>query len=264
MTKPIDRIFHMPFGSVGRLPMFPNTAAVLGTVRGISACAPNRVLLVNAVPGHIHPVIECGDSFDREARRLRRAVDPHVRGDVEPPFQRAVTSIGHLQTLVRYVFEQQPAHGLAIDPALWPGSSFQDLAGARHLPALGSALTRWLPRLDLADVYAIVGLPRLYDAVSIAACVDPRVHPRAPGATCARAAFVQLTSRLDFSEQAIREALSISRRSVSRLRQMPTPEPIVTAARTRIALEDFVVAARQRQALERMIAEIAARKRRQG
>jgi len=154
------------------------------------------------------------------------------------------------------VLEQPTKHGLPGHPALWPGSCFPDLVGARRLPGLSLRLrlSEALPRFRLRSAYAHVGLApaplqpldddtqrglgirRLVDAASAALAADPALIGNTDPVVGTRITVAQLASAWPTSELAW--ALDITPQAARRLRTRAAPDGAVEAVRLRLALEE--------------------------
>lgn len=109
-------------------------------------------MLFCIVDDHLHVVLLCeAQQAGVLSRELLLALRPLTGPNLAPAFVRPVEGRGHLEWLVRYVLEQPTKHGLPGHPALWPGSCFPDLVGARRLPGLSLRLrlSEALPRFRL-------------------------------------------------------------------------------------------------------------------
>ena len=125
-------------------------------------CARHAPLFC-ASDDHLHAVVLVDRGrAGRLAAWLSHSLRDTLGARLQPARIRPVEGRRHLHNLVRYVLDQTDHHELstACHPALWPGSSFQDLVGARLLRGFDSTLLREaLPRVRLAEVFAAVRLP---------------------------------------------------------------------------------------------------------
>jgi hypothetical protein len=139
------------------------------------------------VDDHVHVVFASDRPrlYERGLVRVLRHLLPER--PLLPPHLRSVESRTHHERLLAYLLRQPEKHGLATPPALWEGSCFLDLVGARLLPRyeLGS-LRRALPRARLRQLMGHVGLP----ARRVEPAGDDLVHAAGPAGIARLAAGV--------------------------------------------------------------------------
>lgn len=156
------RLFHLTLAVCGRLVLSRGEAERRRLVREIVRLGGDRLLLFCLVDEHLHAVLgglRIG-YLGRDLRRLLLRLQPGI--ELARPHIQLVDSRAYLRRLVDYVLRQPAKHGLSDHPALWTGSCFQDLAGARLLPGFDPGLlARELPRFRLREVFATVGLAPL-------------------------------------------------------------------------------------------------------
>jgi REP element-mobilizing transposase RayT len=138
-------IWHLTYASDGRNPLFPDEVACRKAVRVLGRVAGTSTVLFSIVDDHLHLVLWC----DRQRRgRLARALVQALRQVAPVPVEsarvRAVENRSHMKWLVDYVLSQTIHHGIPSHPALWSGSCFPDLIGARQVPGLDLQLRRAL------------------------------------------------------------------------------------------------------------------------
>ncbi len=112
------------------------------------------------------------DRIGRLRRNLSLALGAASSEPLDPSWARPLASRAHLQSTFEYQLTQVDHHGLPAHPALWSGSVFQDLIGARLLDGLQLKLPEALPRYRVRDALSAVGLPRLTMAGA-----EPRFEP---------------------------------------------------------------------------------------
>lgn len=251
--------YHLTLASDGRRPLFPDEASRRGALRALARIAGRELTLFNLIDEHLHAVV---DSNRRRAGRLAqamfKALSPIVAVRLEPARVRHVESRRHLEHLVRYVLMQGPHHGLPHHPALWSGSCFQDLVGARLIEGLRLQVGRLLPRFRLREVLAMVGLARmpiepasndaifragvvrLAEAAATAAAVGPGLHGKSAGVMRAKKVSAQIGMAAGFSTVDLARALGVSARTVRRLSRAEASEPLARAIRVRLTLESAV------------------------
>ena len=151
-------LWHLTFASSGRHVLFTSEAQVLEGVHAVARGATNRVVLFCIVDDHVHVVVHT-DAPGWLATGLLRALRAVAETQLTPAFVRAVEDRGHLEWLAsRYILTQSGKHGLPGSPALWSGSCFLDLVGARRVAGLGLQLATVLPRYRLRQAFTAVGL----------------------------------------------------------------------------------------------------------
>lgn len=163
-----------------------------------------------------------------------------------------------MRWLVRYLLTQPEKHGLDTHPALWTGSCFADIIGARTLPGLQLQLGNALPRFRARSAYEAVGLPAtaiapatnaeirvlgasgLTAAAAAAVAVDALLRGNQPAVASARRVAVRLATKAGISAEEVAWALGVSTRAVRRLRGQAVEEAAAATVRRRVALERFV------------------------
>ncbi len=243
---------HITLVVRGRNTYARNLAERRATVRTLARIGGRALLLFNVVDDHIH-VVARHETPRRLARDLRSALKA-TRPDLvlKPPHLEHIDSRAYLRSLVRYVFQQSAKDGLGAD-ALWEGSSFLDLCGARRVPGIHpQPLLEELPRLRLREVLPLVGLPatpllpgevaglgarRLREVAATVCCTDPDLGGRTLHAVRARRLAVELASeaRLPLATLGLPSAPSTLRR----LRADGANRLDLHSARLRLALEDL-------------------------
>lgn len=255
--------WHITLASRGRVTLFPTEARLRAAVGKLATVSGTAVLLFDIVDDHLHEVAEAESqaAANQLSRRMQLSLGSvaEVRffgRDVAP-----VESRAHLKGLVRYLLTQPQRHGLPVHPALWSGSSFLDLAGARWLPDLRPRLKQALPRLGWTDLLEILGLPAdplspLTDA-QLAACgveqiaaasssainVAPEMNGADRATTLARRCAVSLGRHAGYRRADVARVMGWSLRSLTRYAAVPPPEEALTAVRRRLALEQLVARA---------------------
>jgi hypothetical protein len=151
----------LTIASDGRQVLFPSEEARRAAVRVLARVVGPAALLFRVVDDHLHVVV----GWERArvgwlSRALVLGLRPLAAAPVEGARVRPVESRAHLESLVGYVLSQTSHHGLAEHPALWTGSCFRDLVGARWLPPLAGRerLSAHLPRLPPSALQRAVGL----------------------------------------------------------------------------------------------------------
>jgi len=196
-------------------------------------------------------------------RVLRKvAAVPVQRPDVKPVKTRA-----HLRWLVKYLLEQVIHHNIDVHPALWSGSCFQDLVGARMVDGLQLCTFEALPRLALAEVCKRVGVTkvqiapasdqqirragpfRLVSAVSSVLALDLQLKGKTRPVVLGRRTVVKIAQLVGMNLMEVAWALCITDRAVRKISKLPVEQSIVRAARIRLSLEDVVAAPKESTSL---------------
>ncbi len=248
--------WHLTFASDGRAALFPGEAPRRLVVQTLARVAGDQLLLFCIVDDHVHVVLLCSDDrVGRLARALLLALRPLAGPVLEPAHVRAVEGRGHLQWLVRYCLRQPIKHRLGVHPALWSGSCFSDLVGARVVEGLAPPLREALPRLRQRDLFDAVGLARerlepldddalravpatdLVDAAAFAVAAPPGLADNRPATVAARRAACQLGQLAGYTSPQLARALAVQTNAVSRLRRAPVDDRIHRAVRLLLALQ---------------------------
>ncbi|MBT3220370.1 MAG: hypothetical protein HN348_14890 [Proteobacteria bacterium] len=248
--------WHITWSEEGRPTLFVSEADKRMAVRVLARVAGQTAVLFCAVDDHLHVVT--GGSREQAGRlgsAIGQALNYRLSHHLAPARFWEVNGRFHLKTLIRYVLDQTSHHKLqgVEHPALWTGSNFQDLIGARCLPGLDVALLQQhLPRLRSEEVFFAVGLqefgPASDDALSecglgalvkagaAALAAPPDLPGRRLICVQARAAVAQLAHRIGYQSLQLADALQVTRRSAQRMRQFPVPPQLVKAIRMQVAL----------------------------
>lgn len=247
---------HVTIATAERTVLCSTPDALLEATRIAARVGGPDVLLSCVVDEHVHAVV----SLDRAragpwARRLARALGTRVPVELAPARFKRVEGRSHLRWLVDYVLQQPQKHGLqnAGSAALWPGSCFVDLVGARILDGFDPrGLAGALPRLRRDDLYAAVGLepveplddealraegPRRIGDAAAAAVGLPRLEGSSRPVVRARRAAGRLCRALGFPDTQIAFGLRCPEGTASRLTRLAPPDPLLDRAiRLQLAL----------------------------
>ncbi len=262
----MERLWHLTLVATGRGTIFRTEEGLRCAVRTLAETAGARMLLFSIVDDHVHVVVCCDR---KQAGRIARSISLALRPTTDVPIRRgtdvrSIESRSHLQSLVRYHLTQLPHHGVSADPALWTGSCFQDLIGARRVGVLGLSLHTFLPRFRIEEAMAVVGLPtaplvpaadrlvralgaaRLVAAAGAALAVGPSLAGRGSPLVTARAAASQLAATAGISTIDLADAMGTRLRNVQRGTQAEVEDGVLLAVRLRMALEQAVEEARSK------------------
>jgi len=253
-------MWHLTFEAKGRETFFRTEESLRAAVRALAAVAGEKTVLFCIVDDHVHLVVRCdrtaaGRLAQSISVSLQRLTDVGIKAGT---YIGPVESRAHLFRLVGYLLTQPPHHGLSVHPALWTGSCFQDLVGARVVGILGQPLASFFPRFQLSSVMETVGLGsrlpapaddgsvraagavRLAAAACAALSVGPPLVGRSDLVVRARTACAVLTSRTGMATRETASALHLTMRATQRLALSAPDEQVLLAIRRRLALEDAV------------------------
>lgn len=248
---------HLTFSSVGRLVLFPDEARRRLAVRAVVRIAADRLVLFCVVDDHTHVVIVCEVGRERTvAGAIVRGLRALAAAPIASPHVQVVERRAHLSWLVPYSIDQTEHHGIEGHPALWSGSCFQDLVGARVIGATDARIRTALPRLSRSDFFRMAGLPelspaadelvrrvgaaRIVDASAAAVAADPSMRGIRADVVRARRASAQLGTSVGLSSAEMAWALGITARGVRKLAHEPCDAGAVSAARMQIAIAHAV------------------------
>ncbi|MCA9523984.1 MAG: hypothetical protein KC609_23605 [Myxococcales bacterium] len=153
-----SEFYHLTTSSAGRLTLFDTETVLRRCVTALISRIRTTGLMFSLVDDHFHYVLE---GTREEVGLIARAVSNSIRRlsgrKLSPTYIQPVESRRHIARLIEYLALQSERHGLLGHPALYTGSSFLDLIGAR---ACGFPATLFLkfPRLRRAQLYETVGL----------------------------------------------------------------------------------------------------------
>lgn len=253
------RYWHLTFSTRQRMPLVADEAGRRRLVWAVARAARGRVLLFCIVDDHVHVVVACpADRIGDVCRGFWRALSAAVAEELDPAHRRPVESRAHLIRLVRYLLTQTSRHGLQAHPALYSGSCFLDLVGARQLGPFRPRILEALPRVRREELCAIVGLPsdaivpavtervrragatRIAQAAASAAAAIPTLRGRTVPLMQARHAAAHLGCRAGISTNDLAWALGVTPRGVRHMLARPAHADLVRAVSVRLSLEDAV------------------------
>ncbi len=253
------QLFHLTLAARTRHTLFPDEATRLLALRKLIAICGPALVLFCLVDDHLHWVVLCDERRRAYiARSVRYAVQALTGVETKPVDVQPIQGRSHLETLRRYVLRQTIKHQLRAHPALWSGSAFPDLVGARWLPDLMLRLSDVLPRCSTWELLRDVGLPpkqlepatdedlrsvgaKALATAAAAACGAP-TELRGTGRTvaAARRTACALGREAGLPTKELAWALGIHPGSARKLLcTQPAPEAMA-ATRTRVSLERYV------------------------
>ena len=239
--------------------MFVGDAGRRAAVRILYKHAGPWLVLFCIVDDHVHVVLYCSRA---RAGKLKRAILLGLRSraapELEPPYMKPVETRSHMNWLLDYLLGQLAHHELPVHPALWSGSCFADLVGARVIDGIQLRLPEVLPRKRSSDIWTMVGLPpkglapvpdsRLrelgVDAIAAAAAFavscDPALAGRPAWVVDARAATAQLARGAGIQMGDVILGLGIKKQGVYKLLARPIDPMLLRAVRLRLAIDEEV------------------------
>lgn len=251
-------LYHLTIATDGRTLLCKNEEERRWTVRALTRIALLELVLFCVVDEHLHAV-QWGAlrriGFLRSA--LTRSIQAHLEVPLQGSYLREVRTRSHLEWLVRYVMTQPTHHGLSSPAALWTGSCFQDLLGARAIGGFQLRAQEALPRLSLPAVCDMVGLKRvpapltdtalrelgakrLHEAASAALCVGPSLSGRSSLECRARDAITVLGDGAGIATTDLVWVTGLTANGVRRHRSAIVEDAVLRAVRMRLALEQAV------------------------
>lgn len=252
-------LWQLRLSSRKRLPLFPTERHQRAAVRRLIKVATPHLVLFSLVYEHGHLlVIASAAEAGRLGRAIRLALRPIAEQPIEPIWREQVEGKRHARALVEYFFGQGRHHDLPVHPALWSGSAFQDVVGARALPGLHLRLDEVLPGLGPPEILRMVGLDsrqivpatneeiqglgiaRLVDAATAAAGFGPGVTGRSKSIVAVKRVVADIASQADIPRKIVAPQLHVTERGVRWLHLRPGDEPLADATRIRLSLEERV------------------------
>lgn len=255
-------IWHLGFSSTKRGALLPNEAQRREAIRALARVAGDRLALFSIVNEHKHLLAQ---ERERRIKRLggeiRTVLNAVVEEPLNEPWIERVDGTRHKQKLLRYFLTQPSHHEIGVHDALWTGSCFLDLAGARIVNGLQLCIWDLLPGVPRSVIFEHVGLPpqpiepcslaqirvlgavRLVAAASAALAVDPLLRGRSHGVLRARVLAVSLGRRAEIPASEVRWAMGLPKSSYYRAAEQSADEEGMLAVRTRLAIEEAVAKA---------------------
>jgi hypothetical protein len=253
-------LWHLTLASDGRLPLFPSEAERRHGLLALARVALHELVLFCIVDDHLHAVLTAAlERIGHLRSALSRALG------LSGSSVKQVESRSHMQWLVRYLVTQPAHHKQCDHPALWTGSCFQDLVGARVLGGLRLRIADALPRLRLEELCEMAGLgwrvpapvddhavraagaPRLALAAAAAVCAPPGLAGHTAPENRARTLVAVLGSRAGIGVGDLAWATQLTPNGLRRHLWREIDERESRAVRMRLALEAAVEARRPRR-----------------
>jgi hypothetical protein len=164
-----------------------------------------------------------------------------------------------MRWLVDYLLSQNQRHGIQAHPALWSGSCFLDLVGARVVDGLRLRIDEALPRLQTREIFEAVGLgsirelrpandheiraagaKHLVAAVAAATAVGPVLSGRKAETIRVRRVAAYLAHLAGIAASEVAWALDVTPRAVQKLVRAPVDPKVVRASRLMLSVENLV------------------------
>jgi hypothetical protein len=252
-------LWHISLATTDRMPLCKGERGLRKSVHLLARIATKVMLLFCIVDEHLH-LVSSGDI--ESTRRLRQALhqsfNVHVEKPLAKPWYGPVKDRKHLLSLVRYHVIQVAKHKVqGAHPALWSGSCFQDIVGARVIEGLELLAAERLPRQQMAalackevglagfvprpvssTVLRELGMARIKAAASAALAADPAMKGMTRTEILARSAAAQLGQLAGFAKSEIRWTLELTKQSLwAMLKKRSAPPEQLNAVGTRLALE---------------------------
>ena len=189
------RPWHLTTSSTTRHAIFPDEASRREAVLTVARVCHDELVLFCVVDDHVHVVVLCDRSrCGLLSRGLKLALGAIAAVPLTPVHISPVHGRNHMVEIHRYVLQQPAHHDLRCHPALWSGSCFLDLEGARYIPGLRLRLEDVLPRASIETSCSYVGLSGR-SATELGAdevrAAGPRALTSAAAVACAAAPALQ-------------------------------------------------------------------------
>jgi hypothetical protein len=253
------QLWHLNIASRTRHALFPSEALRLQAVTKLVSICGNTMVLFCIVDDHLHWVVLCDRcQCSTIARAAKLAVAALTSTATKSVHIEPVNGRNHLETLRSYILLQTIRHGLPGHPALWSGSCFPDLVGARWIPELRLRLQDVLPRCTQADLCRDLALPlrqlepseltelrtggasSLVAAAAAACGATPELRGKRRETVRARRVACSLARAVDMPLREVAWALGIHPGNARKLLTTPVEPEALLATRRRITLEQVV------------------------
>lgn len=243
--------WHLTIASRDRDHLWADERELLRLVQHLTQLGGPSLVAFCIVDDHLH-------SFHVGPRRRVGAVASGMSQTIatatEPAFIKEVRGRSYRNWLLRYILTQVLKHRLPGPPALWSGSSFLDLVGARLLPGFDrTVVTHVLPRTRVDFIFQELGLTaepilpgdelcdttvhELTMAAMATLGVNSAMSGKAAQLVAARRLAAWAARAHGLSATELARYLDLDPSSVRRLARSRPPASHVDALRTRLALE---------------------------
>lgn len=265
MGRGMRELAHIMISTDGDLAMARDETERRQLVRAVVGVAAGRLAVFNLVDQHLH-LLARSDWPARLADSVRRVLRSRLGGlELRPPNVKPIRSRDHLLNCVGYILRQTDRHEIGgSNPALWTGSAFLDIVGARILYGFDLAvLVQEVPRLKKRELYEQVGLEpvelvpasdadllragpaRIAELAASVFAASPTYAGRRDETVKARALAAHVADGLDIATAEIARFIGVAPRAVRYLEDRHRALQIVAvrALRLRLALEMRVATA---------------------
>ena len=251
--------WHLTISSSGRFPLFPTEASRRQALSAMGRTIGHQLALYHLGDEHFHAALVGERPEIRRSRQALTQALTHLSDTpLEPSYCKQVRDRRHMLWLVEYLLTQPSHHGHPVDPALWTGSCFPDLVGARRIPGVRLQLNAVLPRFQLRSAYQHVGLspveivpadrrlvwaagaPRLIHAAAASLCVDPDLRGNGARVVEARVAAAHLARESRILTMDMAYLMGLTDGGARRLATRWIDRRTLDAVRRYIALESAV------------------------
>jgi hypothetical protein len=254
-------LWHLTLAARTRHTLFPDEALRLEALRRLVRICGAELVVFCIVDDHLHWVVRCDERRRIViARAVRRSMQALSGVETKPVHAEPIDGRRHMETVRRYVLNQTTKHELGVHPALWTGSCFPDLVGARWLPELRLQLFEVLPRSGPWDLCRDVSLPAdrfepasllelrelgpraLVDAAAAACGAPLTLQGKSRQVTTARRVACWLGRQAEIPSKKLATTLAIHPGAARKVLANTPPREAVQATLVRIALEGRIAA----------------------
>ncbi len=250
------RYVHLTFASDGRHSLFPSETTRREAVHLLARRVNDALVMFSIADDHLH-LVTAGTAL--RIANVRRSLWPSLQGlaacPVRAGYPKEVTTRAHMVWLVEYFLRQVRKHALGVHPALWSGSCFQDLIGARAVPKMCLQFSRVLPRWTAAQLCRVVGIgpdaaqpatdaevraagpEAVVDAAYAVVAAGPEVTGRTQVKAVARRVAVQLAHQVGMGSAEVAWALRIHHGTPSHMMSPRLDPQLMDAVRRQVRLK---------------------------
>lgn len=242
-----------------RFPLFTEEKHYLDALHRIGKMCQGNLVLFALIAEHLHLITRLARAAaGRLAQRVLLTLRPIVQTPLATSYIKEVDGPGHMYRSVRYELEQPKKHGMPGPVALWPGSCFPELTGARVIPGLELRIKEALPTFQVRRALRIVGIPgdeirpagrqqlraagaaRLVAATASAFGIEPNLKGHRSCEIAARRALAHIAAKIEIPAPEVKFVTGLDEHTLWRLRQRAVSSVHIDAIRRRVALEDLV------------------------
>lgn len=251
--------YHITISTQSRKPLFLNDNQYHSGLRALARVSAELNLFCFA-DDHVHLLISSAEeTISRTAGIFQKVLGKTTSESLNPAHITPVESRIHAQRLLPYIITQPEHHNFKSHKALWRGSCFPDLVGARYISGMKLQVDKLLPRFHISQALQLAGigvsslkaadnveireagLSRLKEASIDALAGDRPLEGRDTLTVTARAVISHIALEVGFRPLDIADVLDISRQSVYNLRKIEISKKAVVAVRKRLCLENLVI-----------------------